>query len=126
MTNQDDIDDITENNDTLDYSLFSFKPGLPGKSTLMSSQISTSTCDITEAVNKSMCTGSKFQQRFRSRSSSISPSSSSVSASPTSSTIALSNYVTPVDIKSTKKRTKSFSPGSGCPPATLHALRYLL
>ena len=116
---QHNREDINESNDTLDYSLFSFKPRLVQKSTLRFSPVSASSCDITEAVNKSMCTGSSFQQRFRSRSSSISPSSSSVSASPTSSTMALSNYVTPLDIKSTKKRTKSFSPGSGCPPATL-------
>jgi len=115
MTSRDDM----ENDDTLDYSLFSFKPRLPKRSILRSSPVSASVCDITEAVNKSMCTGSQFQQRFRSRSSSISASSSSVSVSPTASALALSNYVTPVDIKSTKKRTKSFSPGSGCPPASL-------
>merc|ERR1719233_2719010 len=111
--------DISEQDETLDYSLFSFRHRDPQKPTMRSSPVSASVSGITEAVNKSMCTGSKFQQRFRSRSSSISASSSPVSSSPTSSSMTLSNYVTPVDIKSTKKRTKSFSPGSGCPPATL-------
>merc|ERR1719233_871304 len=101
--------DISEHDETLDYSLFSFRHRPQQKSTMKSSPVSASVSGITEAVNKSMCTGSQFQQRFRSRSSSIS----------TSSSMALSNYVTPVDIKSTKKRTKSFSPGSGCPPAAL-------
>merc|ERR1719233_2878769 len=111
--------DICEQDETLDYSLFSFRHRPQQKSTMRSSPVSASVCGVTEAVNKSMCTGSQFQQRFRSRSSSISASSSTVSSSPTSSSMALSNYVTPVDIKSTKKRTKSFSPGSGCPPTTL-------
>ena len=73
--------------------------------------MSASACDINEAVNKSICTGSQFQQRFRSRSSST--------VSSTSSAMPLSNYVMPADIKSTKKRTKSFSPGSGYPPSVL-------
>merc|ERR1719233_595953 len=111
--------DICEQDETLDYSLFSFRHRPQQKSTMRSSLVSASVSGITEAVNKSMCTGSQFQQRFRSRSSSISASSSPVSSSPTSSSMALSNYLTPVDIKSTKKRTKSFSPGSGCPPAAL-------
>ena len=102
--------DDSEGQDTLDYSLFSIKPRLAGKAILRSSPVSSSVCDITEAVN----TSAQFQQRFRARSSSISASPSS-----TSSAMPLSNYVMPVDIKSTKKRTKSFSPGSGYPPSVL-------
>ena len=112
MISQVVTEDESENNDTLDYSLFNLKPRLAQKANLRSSPVSASACDITEAVNKSICTGSQFQQRFRSRSSSISVSS-------TSSTVALNNYTTPADIKSSKKRTKSFSPGSGYPPSAL-------
>jgi len=108
-------DDATENDDTLDYSMFNFKPRFTPVVNLRSSPVSASACDITEAFNKSVFTGGQFQQRFRSRSSSISASS----ASSTSSTMALSNYSTPADIKPTKTRTKSFSPGSGFSSAAL-------
>ena len=68
MISQNDTKDLSENNDTLDYSLFSFKPRLAHKANLRSSPVSASACDINEAVNKSVFTGSQFQQRFRSRS----------------------------------------------------------
>ena len=69
MISQNDTKDLSENNDTLDYSLFSFnKPRLAQRANLRSSPVSASACDINEAVNKSVFTGSQFQQRFRSRS----------------------------------------------------------
>ena len=112
MISQAATEDESETDDTLDYSLFNLKPRLAQRVNLRSSPVSASACDITEAFNKSVCTGSQFQHRFRSRSSSVSVSS-------TSSAVALGSYATPADIKPTKTRTKSFSPGTGYSPSVL-------
>jgi len=111
MISQAATEDESENDDTLDYSLFNIKPKSSKTTNLLSSHMSASACDITEAFNPSVCTGSQFQQRFRSRSSSV--------VSSIHSSMALSNYATPVDIKRTKTRTQSFSPGSANSPTVI-------